>query len=171
MDCFLGDQRDVSVQLFCLSFESGGKLRHAFDLSWNIGRAEYCPGFSVCSWFSLGRGGSGGRNGDRPVWLRPWDRDLYVETVPAAENQPASYGLESPDFERDRKPFLFNMYSAVGDEFRHFAGSGACQQLWGRGDGGVRSCGEDRFFRLHAGAGVRQCVFHIYCAELRGQKT
>lgn len=86
-----------------------------------------------------------------------------------------------PDFRPERKNcrirtgafkgngsvFSNDIHSAVGDEPWYSYGTGACQQLWDCGDGGICGSGKNRFFCLHAGAGFRQCFFDVYCSKPR----
>lgn len=121
--------------------------------------------------FGMGVGRGGGGHCAGAVSFRRRD---YVLHAPALS--PASDTKKTPKVEEeypagDRRVILFNLRPAVGDEFRDLDGAGFGEQLWGRDHGGFCGGSQNRFFRLYAGAGFRQCIFYLRRTELRGREN
>ena len=164
---FYGNPRDFPVQFLCFFPAVGGKFCGAAGISGRFRRGEYRSGSVVHHWAKAGRRGRCGGDGDRPVPFRHRHCGLRPPALPSDALHPASSQSAVGAHFRNSLLLHPDLRSAVGDESGHSHGAGTGQQLRHGGHGRVcRRC-EDRRLRLHAGAGLRQRLFHVHRPELR----
>ena len=161
-----GNSRRFPVQLFRFVFESHRKFRRAAGVSGGFGRAEHRARPLVRPRPEPRRDRRGGGDGGRPVPFGRRNRCLHARAIPAGARDWKAQRPAAGARARGAVLLHADLRSAVGDEPRHPDGSGTGEQLRPHRDGGLRRRREDRRVRLHAGAGLRQRLFHLYRAEL-----
>lgn len=126
---------------FVANFMRALKLADTTLFSWHLGSAEYFSGFIFYKSAAVGGRRRRNRNSHLTVCRRCRHSDILREKISSSTYQKGKQAMAFKHSKGTARSVVLDMPTAVGHEFWHLNGTGACQQLWFCGDGCIcRGC-------------------------------